>query len=202
VTSRQRPVVEKQELRDRLLVRRRGRSPEQRRADGEAIAALVLDTPEVAAARTVAAYVSVGTEPPTHGLLDALRDRGVGVLLPVLLPDLDLAWAEYTGAGALEHGPRGMRQPGGPRLRPEAVAGADAVLCPGLAVDPTGLRLGRGGGSYDRALARLGEDVWSCVLLFADEVTEEELPADPHDQRVRAAATPEGVIRFASQGRG
>jgi 5-formyltetrahydrofolate cyclo-ligase len=190
-------------MRDRLLVRRRGRSPEQRRADGKAIAAAVLETPEVAAARTVAAYVSVGTEPPTEGLLDALRDRGVGVLLPVLLPDLDLAWAEYTGSGSLEHGPRGMRQPGGPRLRPDAVAGADAVLCPGLAVDRTGLRLGRGGGSYDRALARLGDDVWSCVLLFADEVTDEELPADPHDQRVRAAATPGGIIRFgASEGRG
>ncbi len=188
-------------MRDRLLVSRRARSPEQRRADGDAITALVLDTPEVAAAGTVAAYVSVGTEPPTDGLLDALRDRGVGVLLPVLLPDLDLAWAEYTGAGALEHGPRGMRQPGGPRLRPEAVTGADAVLCPGLAVDRTGLRLGRGGGSYDRTLARLGGEVWSCVLLFADEVTDEDLPADPHDQRVQAAATPEGVVRFGtSQG--
>jgi 5-formyltetrahydrofolate cyclo-ligase len=77
------------------------------------------------------------------------------------------------------------------------VAGVDAVLCPGLAVDGSGLRLGRGGGSYDRALARVTPAVWSCVLLFADEVLDTDLPADPHDQRVDAAVTPEGVVRFA-----
>lgn len=185
-------------MRDRLLVRRRGRSPEERRADGAAIAEVLLDAPEVAAASTVAAYVSVGTEPPTDVLLDRLRRHGVAVLLPVLLPDLDLTWAEYVGPEALEHGPRGMRQPGGPRLSPSAVSACDVVLCPGLAVDRTGLRLGRGGGSYDRALARLGPDAWSCVLLFADEVMDDDLPGDPHDQRVRAAATPDAVLRFVS----
>ncbi|MDQ4007445.1 MAG: 5-formyltetrahydrofolate cyclo-ligase, partial [Actinomycetota bacterium] len=67
---------------------------------------------------------------------------------------------------------------------------------PGLAVDRTGLRLGRGGGSYDRALARLGADVWTCVLLYDDEVVAEDLPGDPHDRRVAAAATPGGLLRF------
>ncbi|MDQ4084528.1 MAG: 5-formyltetrahydrofolate cyclo-ligase [Actinomycetota bacterium] len=197
MTSRQPPVVGKQEMRDRLLVRRRTRSPESRAEAGTALADMLLAAPEVQAAGTVAAYVSVGTEPPTDVLLQRLRRHGVGVLLPVLLPDLDLAWGEYAGPDSLEHGPRGMRQPGGPRLRPGAVASVDAVLCPGLAVDMTGLRLGRGGGSYDRVLARLPAGVWSCVLLYADEVVDTSLPADPHDQRVRAAATPDGIIRFA-----
>lgn len=196
VSSPRQPVVQKPELRDRLLVRRRARSPQERAAAGTAIADLVLAQPEMEAARTVAAYVSVGTEPPTPVLLETLRRRGVGVLAPVLLPDLDLAWAEYAGPEALEYGPRGMRQPGGPRLPPAAVASVDAVLCPGLAVDSTGLRLGRGGGSYDRALARLPREVWTCVLLFADEVMDDDLPSDRHDQRVRAVATPNGVLRF------
>jgi 5-formyltetrahydrofolate cyclo-ligase len=154
-------------MRDRLLVARRARSADARAAAGDALAEHLLSAPEVQRAGTVAAYVSVGTEPPTQGLLEHLRRQGVGVLLPVLLPDLDLAWGEYAGAQSLEHGPRGMRQPGG-----------------------------RGGGSYDRALARLGPGVWSCVLLYADEVLDTELPADPHDQRVHAAATPEGIVRF------
>jgi 5-formyltetrahydrofolate cyclo-ligase len=184
-------------MRDRLLVRRRARSPEQRRAAGGAITDLLLGTPEIEAARSVAAYASVGTEPPTDVLLQSLRRRGVAVLLPVLLPDLDLGWAEYGGPETLEHGPRGMRQPGGPRLGPGAVTAVDAVVCPGLAVDRTGLRLGRGGGSYDRVLARLPADIWSCVLLFADEVVDDGVPADLHDQRVAAAATPEAILRFA-----
>jgi 5-formyltetrahydrofolate cyclo-ligase len=188
--------VGKQEMRDRVLVRRRAMSAESRAEAGASVERLLLEAPEIKAADAVAAYVSVGTEPPTHGLLEQLRTRGVGVLLPVLLPDLDLAWAEYTGPGSLEHGPRGMRQPGGPRLAPDAVASVDAVLCPGLAVDGSGVRLGRGGGSYDRALVRLPADTWSCVLLYADEVIDAALPADPHDQRVRAAATPDGIVRF------
>jgi 5-formyltetrahydrofolate cyclo-ligase len=197
VTARRHPVVTKQEMRDRLLVARRARPPESRVAAGEAILASLLAAPEVQAAGTVAAYVSMGTEPPTDLLLESLRRRGVGVLLPVLLPDLDLDWAEFRGAEALEHGPRGMRQPAGPRLGTAAIASLDVVLCPGLAVDPSGLRLGRGGGSYDRALARLPQHVWSCVLLYEDEVLDDALPGDPHDQRVRAAATPSGVLRFA-----
>lgn len=196
VTSGSGAAVGKRELRDRVLVGRRTRSPADRASDGAAIAEVLLEQPEVRAAGTVAAYFSVGTEPPTHGLLESLRHRGVGVLLPVVLPDLDLAWAEYTGPESLEHGPRGLRQPGGPRLSPAAVTGCDAVLCPGLAVDRTGMRLGQGGGCYDRALARLGGDAWSCVLLYADEVVDDDLPCAPHDRRVHAVATPRGVARF------
>lgn len=193
MTSPHRPAVQKQELRDRLLVRRRARPPEERGAAGTALTDHLLDRPEIARASTVAAYVSVGTEPPTEHLLDVLRRRGIGVLAPVLLPDMDLAWAEYTGRESLTYGLRGMRHPGGPRLGTGAVASVDAVLCPGLAVDRTGVRLGRGGGSYDRALARVPAGVWTCVLLYADEVLDVDLPADAHDQRVAAAATPEGV---------
>lgn len=187
-------------MRDRVLVGRRARSAQARSADGTAIARALLETPEVAGARVVAAYVSTGTEPPTGPLLDRLRGRGVVVLLPVLLPDLDLAWAEYAGAESLEPGPRGLRQPAGATVDDAAVAAistADVVLCPGLAVDRNGVRLGRGGGSYDRALARRRADAWCCVLLYDDEVMDEPLPADGHDQRVAAAATPGGIRRFA-----
>lgn len=198
MTSRQPPLADKPELRSRLLAGRRSRSSEQRAADGTRIAEILLDQPEVRRAGCVAAYVSVGTEPPTGRLLEVLRGRGVAVLLPVLLQDHDLAWAEYAGPHSLEHGPRGMRQPGGPRLSPSAVTAADALVCPGLAVDATGLRLGRGGGSYDRVLARLPADIWTCVVLYAEEVLEVDLPSDPHDRRVQAAVTPDGVIRLTA----
>ena len=113
------------------------------------------DAPLPIAALTVAAYVSIGYEPSTHELLDRLHAAGVRVLLPVLLPDNDLDWAAYEGAAHLLPAARGLLEPDGPRLGPEAVTGADVVLLPGLAVDGRGLRLGRGGGSYDRVLARL-----------------------------------------------
>ncbi|MEW2159671.1 5-formyltetrahydrofolate cyclo-ligase [Streptomyces sp. NPDC007189] len=167
-----------------------------------ALAERALELPELARARTVAAYVSVGTEPGTPALLDALRARGVRVLLPALLPDNDLDWGEYTGPDSLarvRHGGKmALLEPSGARLGPDAVTDADVVLLPGLAVDAGGMRLGRGGGSYDRVLARLeraGARPRLVVLLYDTEVVA-HVPAEAHDKPVHAVVTPSGVRRF------
>jgi 5-formyltetrahydrofolate cyclo-ligase len=190
--------VSKTVLRERLLQVRRGLTQDDRATAERAIAQHALDLPELSGARTVAAYVSMGGEPGTRALLDVLRARGERVLLPVLLPDNDLDWARYEGADGLVRTGRGLYEPTGPRLGPAAVTGADAVLLPGLAVDGRGLRLGRGGGSYDRVLARLdaaGATPALVVLLHAHEVLD-RVPAEPHDRPVDAVITPEGVRRF------
>ena len=161
-----------------------------------AIAAHLLAEPEVRRAATVAAYVSMGGEPGTGELLETLRAAGKRVLLPVLLADNDLDWAVYRGPESLRPARRGMLEPDGPTLGPDAVATADVVLVPGLAVSAGGARLGRGGGSYDRALGRVPVGTFTCVLLFDDEVGV-EVPVEPHDRSVLAAATPGGVSRWA-----
>jgi 5-formyltetrahydrofolate cyclo-ligase len=173
------------------------------RVAAEALAGRALGLPELAQARTVAAYVSVGAEPGTRALLDALLARGVRVLLPALLPDNDLDWGVYAGADSLarvRHGGGRMAlwEPAGRRLGPDAVTDADAVLLPGLAVDTRGMRLGRGGGSYDRVLARLertGARPALLVLLYDREVVG-HVPEEPHDRPVDAVVTPSGVRRF------
>lgn len=189
----------KRALRGLLSAARRGLSSVQRADAARELVRHALELPELAGAGTVAAYVSVGGEPGTGPLLEALRERGVRVLLPVLLPDDDLDWARYAGPDALVAGPKGLREAMGARLGADAVLAADAVLLPGLAVDADGVRLGRGGGSYDRVLARLaaaGARPALVVLLYADEVVA-AVPAEPHDHPVHAAVTPEGVRRFA-----
>ncbi|NEC11649.1 5-formyltetrahydrofolate cyclo-ligase, partial [Streptomyces sp. SID8014] len=149
----------KRRLRRELLAVRSRLTGEDARETAAVLARHALLLPELAGAGTVAAYVSVGGEPGTRALLEELRARGTRVLLPVLLPDDDLDWAVYEGPDSLaEVGRAGrltLREPSGPRLGPEAVTGVDAVLLPGLAADRAGRRLGRGGGSYDRVLARL-----------------------------------------------
>lgn len=185
-------------LRAELLSARRGRTPQERAAAARALADRVADLPEVRAAGTVAAYVSMGTEPGTRDLIDALRAAGTRVLLPVLMADNDLDWAEYEGPQALERTDRGLFEPTGARLGPDAVTRARVVLLPGLAVDGRGLRLGRGGGSYDRVLARLeraGGLPALMVLLYANEVVA-RVPREPHDHPVHFAVTPEGIHRF------
>lgn len=133
------------------------------RAPGNAARAAVLAP--LLEGRRVASYEAFGTEP-----VAPLPD---GVLVPVLLPDRDLAWRTLDG-------------------EPGRVEDVDVVLVPALAVDRSGTRLGRGGGSYDRALRRAGGLV--VALLHEGELVE-ELPAEPHDVRVHAVALPSGVVR-------
>jgi len=153
--------------------------------------------PEVRRAATVAAYVAVGPEPGTAPLLRALLAAGKRIVLPVVLPDLDLDWAVYAGDQDLAPARYGLLEPVTTRLGVDAVATADVVLVPGLAVSAHGDRLGRGGGCYDRALGRVPVGTFTCVLLHDDEVGV-EVPVEPHDRPVTAAVSPSGIVRFAA----
>ena len=194
------PGVKEQKaaLRSRLLAAHAELTAAQRTAAARAIRDALLERPEVQMAGTIAAYYSVGAEPDTRGLLFALWKRGSYVLLPLLRPDGDLDWASYEGPDSLVPGPRGLLEPGEPPRGPGAVARADVVLAPALAVDRAGNRLGRGGGSDDRALARVGPMVPLIALLYDDELVE-HVPAAPHDIPVRAAVTPRAGITLLSQ---
>lgn len=175
-------VVDKAALRRAVLSRRAALPPDERaRAARTAVEVLV---PE-AGAGPVAAYLSVGTEPGTAELLEALARRGVEVLLPVLLPDRDLDWAR-AGAGVVP-GAHGLLEPAGARLGVDAVATCALVVVPALSVDRTGVRLGRGGGSYDRALRRT---TGRTVALLHDGEAVTALPAEEHDVPVHALLTP------------
>ncbi len=187
---------DKADLRTRLVDARRRLGAEQRAAAARSIRDAVLSLPEAQMAGTVAAYYSIGTEPDTHGLVFGLWKRGTYVLLPVLRDDGDLDWASYEGPDSLRPGPRGLTEPSEPGRGVTAISSADLVVVPALAVDHSGQRLGRGGGSFDRALARVGASVPVVALLYDTELLE-SVPAGPYDQPVRLVARPStGVTRL------
>jgi 5-formyltetrahydrofolate cyclo-ligase len=183
-------------MRAEILSARRAVAAVHRAEAGRAIRDAVLELPETQMAGTVAAYISVGTEPDTRGMVFALWKRGTYVLLPCLRPDGDLDWASYEGPESLAPGPRGLLEPTEPARGVSAITSADLVIVPALAADRRGNRLGRGGGSYDRALARLGQRILTVALLYDGELRS-EVPAGPLDQPVRAVALPgEGITRL------
>lgn len=182
------PAAEhKTALRPGLLARRRelvaGRD---RDADDRSLAAhvvaLVADL-GLGPGGTVAAYESMRTEPPLAATIEALAAHGIRVLVPVTLPDNDLDWCDATDPA---------RMPAGP----DAVSAAGLVLAPGLAADRSGTRLGRGGGSYDRALARKAATARVLVVLHPGEVSPDALPRDDHDLPVDGVLTADGVDWF------
>jgi 5-formyltetrahydrofolate cyclo-ligase len=181
--------LEKASLRSQVLESRGRLTAAERAAAGRGIRDSVLSLPELQMAGTVAVYYSVGAEPETRGLVFGLWKRGTYVVLPVLREDGDLDWASYEGPDSMVPAARGLLEPGAARRGVETVARADAVLVPALAVDRAGNRLGRGGGSFDRALARVGPMIPLIALLYDDELVD-HLPAEPHDVPVRAVVRP------------
>ena len=189
--------TDKAAWRTRLLAARRAVPGAVRAAEA---AALTEAVGRWAAGRpgTACGYVPVGTEPGSVAMLDALREAGWRVLLPVVprekgstgtVRPAALDWAEYHGSESLATGPFGLREPAGDRLGPEAVAQADLVLVPALAVDRRGVRLGRGGGYYDRSLPLASPDAL-LVAVVRDAELVDELPAEEHDVRMTAVLTP------------
>ncbi|MDQ6874474.1 MAG: 5-formyltetrahydrofolate cyclo-ligase [Actinomycetota bacterium] len=180
---------DKAALRAELLDRRRQLSRGTLLVAAARVREHVVGAVRTAGAQQICGYVPFGAEPGSRILLDALTIGGVEVLLPVLRDDLDLDWAVYTGPRSLVAVERGPAEPMGRRLGCSAVAGVDVAIVPALAVDPAGNRLGRGGGSYDRCLARVPAGIPIVALLHDGELLP-AVPAEPHDRAVTHTVTP------------
>jgi 5-formyltetrahydrofolate cyclo-ligase len=188
----------KSAMRGRIRAERRSRSPREQQAVADRLAGVLLELPEIASASCVAGYASTGGEPGTGPLRAALRRFGVRVLLPVVLPDGVLDWAQDDGELRPSAGAGGP-EPGGPRLGRSALREARVIIVPALAVDTLGNRLGQGGGYYDRALPQVDPAVPVLALVHDGEVLDaavEPVPNDAQDQPVDAVVTPQRCLRL------
>lgn len=179
---------EKAALRAQLRARLSQSDPAENAACDVRITQLVLSLPAFQAAERVFAYCSVVPEVDTHAILAQARRRGKTVALPVTQPDGQMQFARYDGA--LVPGRYGIPEP--PRsaqiLLPQP---GDLMLVPALAYDRAGRRLGRGGGYYDRFLARV--DCCAVGLIRAAFLLD-ALPAEWNDVPVSAVITEDGVL--------
>ncbi len=188
MTSPREPGAGKSALRERSLAHRRARPEAARATAAAAVAGALLRG--LAGVRAFAAYVPEQTEPGYGRLPAVFTQLGARVLLPVVPPaGSELAWAVDTGR--LAPGRFGLLEPVGPRLGPTAIGTADVVVVPALAVSRDGVRLGRGGGYYDRALRHARAGALVVAVVFDDELVD-EVPWEPHDHRVNAVVTPSG----------
>ena len=187
-------------MRQRLLAARRSVSDEARADEARSLADhvnAVLDS-----RGTVCAYVPVGAEPGSIEMLDVLLHRANRVLLPVARTTADnspvaLQWGEYR-PGQLVAARFGLLEPAGPWLPATALAEASVVLVPALAVDRTGVRLGRGRGFYDRTLVSRNPHA-RLVAVIRDEELLDELPHEPHDVPMTHALTPgRGLVELGT----
>ncbi|HLR98964.1 5-formyltetrahydrofolate cyclo-ligase [Mycolicibacillus parakoreensis] len=194
-------VSPKAALRRRLLAARSAVPAARHAADADALRAHLAALP--VAGSTVCAYVPAGAEPGTPAMLAALRRRGLRVLIPAVAAGdpAPLRWGDYH-AETLAAGRFGLAEPPPPWLPPRALGRAALVLVPALAVDAAGVRLGRGGGFYDRSLP-LADPRAPRVAVVRDDELLAALPADPHDVAMTHALTPaRGLVALTGHGAG
>ena len=151
------------------------------------------------AARCVALFSSLPDEPDLAPLIEEAWARKKKVVLPRLWREGNarrLSWHRIDGWSDLtDDGPFGLREPDPANcsaVKPEKI---DAIFVPGLAYDETGMRLGRGGGYYDRVLAGLVPNIPRLGLMFGRQKIS-KLPREPHDQALPAIITEEGLSTF------
>lgn len=143
--------------------------------------------------------IKFGTEPDTDPLMEALHAEGVEIWVPISHADRSMSWVQWGPDVAMEQSAFGpIKEPVGPRFGPEAVADADVIVVPALAVDSAGYRLGKGGGYYDRFLAALPQLTERLPFLVTPvfdyefvDAQDQVFPVDDHDLPVQAVVTAE-----------
>jgi 5-formyltetrahydrofolate cyclo-ligase len=186
----------KRELRRALLERRRSLSPAGVAAASQAIEGHLRTLPELAPGRdrTLLLYAADPDEVALDGLITT-PPAGWTVLLPRVEGGAIVAVPHRSEQG-LVVGHRGIREPLGDAVDAAAV---DVVIVPGVAYSPSGERLGRGAGMYDRLLPGLGRAVRIGVCM--EEFVVDALPVEPHDAVVDLVVTDASVRRNAATGR-
>lgn len=182
----------KAELRRSFLAIRAGTSVATHATEAEKITSVAAHW----AATTICAYLPCAQEPGALALLDMWREQGSQVLLPITpaIPG-PLKWARYQGKQALTPGRfPGLLEPSGPQFEPEVISTAALIVVPAVAVDHSGVRLGRGGGYYDRSLP-LAAPQAHLIGIVRDNELVIKLPEEKHDVLLTHVLTPSGGLQ-------
>lgn len=156
---------------------------------GEALRDVVLREFPPRPGCVIGGFWPMGSEIDTRPLLEALLARGHPIALPVTPPRGNpLTFRAWSLGSVMARGPMGTQHPAdGPAVTP------DWLIVPLLAFDRSGGRLGYGGGYYDRTLPLLGGATAIGVAYAAQEIP--QVPTGPHDFRLNAIATEQGLVR-------
>lgn len=137
----------------------------------------------------VALYAQTGDEAPALRLADMLAAQGKTLCLPCVMDRIGtMEFRTWSPGDEMEHGRFGTRNP----CADAPICHPDAIIAPLVAFDAELMRLGQGGGYYDRAFARYDKALRIGLAWSVQEM--ERVPADPWDVPLHAVITERSLI--------
>lgn len=145
----------------------------------------------------VSAFLPIRSEVDLRPLISALADRGARICLPAIIDKTTIVFRELVRGAELVDMGFGTAGPSADA----AVLDPSVMLVPLAAFDGNGMRIGYGGGYYDRAIARLRDKGMNPQLIgIAFECQQvDTVPAEPHDIPLETIITESG-LRFMTNG--
>jgi 5-formyltetrahydrofolate cyclo-ligase len=141
--------------------------------------------------RRVALYASLPDELGMRALFEALAARGLAPLLPRMV-GARIEFAPVRAWSDLRRGARGVLEPAR-GVAPMRLGPGDVAVVPGVAFDAAGHRLGRGGGSYDRAFGTAAAVPLLVGAGYAFQVRR-HVPHESRDRSLDAIVTECGFL--------
>lgn len=192
----------KTQLRKEYIAKRKELSGYSRSEKSNQITSLLCDTDYLKNASVVMLYASMGSEVKTDGLIKNLLASGKRVVLPynkdnsgemgvaeIFNPDTDVAVMSAGFPEVIES----LR-------KPFFKSDLGCVICPGVAFDRYGARLGRGKSCYDRFLKELKGFVPIIGIGYSCQIYDDSIPFEYHDIPMDQIFTEDGPVMFVPPG--
>ncbi len=182
--------MNKKELRRKLREQRGTR--QERDAQSAAICQHILKSDAYSNAKIIAGYAALPHEADITAVLEAALVQGKTVAMPLCGPAPIMTLHRIESLDELQPGQYGIPAP--PASAPVVdVQDVELILVPLEGIDPSGYRLGKGGGYYDRLLSQTDACSMGCALTWQ---LVSEVPRDPWDKPLSTCADMHGIHEF------
>lgn len=188
--------MEKGIIRKRLISQRNKVSLEDRQEKSQLIRDQLTQIPDFSTALTIMTYVSFASEVITKEIITHSLHEKKRVIVPVVdVGRHHLLLSEIEQYDELVPSTYGIMEP--QQLRIVQLDRIELFILPGVAFDEKGVRLGYGGGYFDRLLGDKKQHRKLIGLAFEMQM-QKELPCSPHDIFMDMVITEEKVRSFGS----
>jgi 5-formyltetrahydrofolate cyclo-ligase len=181
--------ADKSRLRNKLRLILKAMRASERRRRSRKILKRLLATSVFKKSKNIMTYISLPEEVQIRELIPRALRLGKNLFVPYIhkrRKQIQI-YQLKKGLAELRKGSYGILEPQPSKARRGKASEIDLVLVPGLAFDRRGRRLGRGGGYFDRFLAKM-KRAQKIGLAFREQMIK-KVPASPHDIHMNKVIT-------------